>query len=91
MNAATGELGGAKGSARQLSLLMTGNAWAVVVVCVLATLIGLAPSIGWLWSKWWNSLTYSHGLLIVPLCIWLLWQQKPRIDALSVRPAGWAR
>lgn len=37
---------------------------------------------------WWNSSTFNHCLLIVPLIAWLVWQRLPELKRLT--PAAWA-
>jgi exosortase A len=37
---------------------------------------------------WWESSTYNHCLLIVPIIAWLVWQRREALAAL--RPAAWA-
>jgi exosortase A len=39
-------------------------------------------------SIWWNSSTFNHCLLIVPLIGWLVWQRGPELRRLA--PAAWA-
>ncbi|HEX4736175.1 MAG TPA: exosortase A [Allosphingosinicella sp.] len=39
-------------------------------------------------SIWWNSSTFNHCLLIVPLLGWLVWQRRPELSRLA--PAAWA-
>jgi exosortase A len=36
---------------------------------------------------WWNSSTFNHCLLIVPILFWLVWQRVPQLRQLS--PAAW--
>jgi exosortase A len=37
---------------------------------------------------WWNSSTFNHCLLIVPLIGWLVWQRLPELKRLT--PAAWS-
>ena len=39
-------------------------------------------------SIWWNSSTFNHCLLIVPILAWLVWQRLPELRRLQ--PAAWA-
>jgi exosortase A len=66
------------------------TSWRLVVSTILVTCIGIAPTFVLLWPKWSDSLTYSHGLLIVPLCIWLLWRERDRINAEPIKLTVWA-
>jgi exosortase A len=36
---------------------------------------------------WWNSETYTHGLLILPISIWLVWRRRAELRGLPARPA----
>lgn len=36
---------------------------------------------------WWNISTYSHCLLLPPIIVWLVWQRKAELAALT--PAAW--
>jgi exosortase A len=36
---------------------------------------------------WWNSSTFNHCLLIVPIIAWLVWQRLPQLRQLT--PAAW--
>lgn len=64
------------------------GAWPALLICLIATCIGLAPTFGYLLPAWWNSQTYSHGLLVVPLSIWLLWRQRHAIAVTQVAPSS---
>jgi len=64
------------------------SAWPAVLICLTATLVGLAPTFGYLLPAWFESQTYSHGLLVAPLSIWLLWRQRHAIDAAPVAPSA---
>jgi exosortase A len=63
-------------------------AWPAVLACAAATFVGLAPTFGYLVPAWWNSETYSHGLLVAPICIWLLWRQRHAIPTTPVAPSA---
>lgn len=36
------------------------------------------PAVRWLWVQWWTNDFYSHGLLVVPLALYLGWRLLPR-------------
>ncbi len=62
---------------RTLGLLI---AWFVLVLVLFrATLFDLV-------SIWWNSETFSHGFLILPISLWLLWRDRARLSVLQ--PSG---
>jgi exosortase A len=37
---------------------------------------------------WWNSPTFNHCLLIMPIIAWLVWQRRPGLSQLA--PSSWA-
>ncbi len=54
----------------------------------LAALVGLAaavfqPSISAAVTVWWVSPTYSHCFLILPIVMWLIWEKRPILAAVS--------
>ena len=57
-----------------------------VLVAVLATHWQTSLSIVELWGE---SSTYSHGFLIVPVFLWLVWQRRLALAQLPMRPS-WA-
>lgn len=64
------------------------GAWPALLICLAATVIGLAPTFGYLLPAWWDSQTYSHGLLVAPLCVWLLWRQRRQIASAQLAPSA---
>ena len=42
-------------------------------------------------SIWWNSRTFNHGFLIIPICLYLIWERKNEVIKLPPHPAllGW--
>lgn len=63
--------------------------WRLVLLTLAVTCAGIAPTFYMLWPKWSDSFTYSHGLLILPLSAWLLWQLRDRINAEPVKTNWW--
>lgn len=37
-------------------------------------------------TRWWNSSTYGHCLLILPIIAWLVWQRRDGLARLAPRP-----
>ena len=66
-----------------------GTAGAVAVWALLLTLLPLAAywntavSIAEIWAR---SETFAHGYLIVPISVWLAWQRRERLRALTPAP-----
>ncbi|MGQ0558188.1 MAG: exosortase A [Sphingosinicella sp.] len=59
---------------------MLGAAWAGLLVLFIGDAADLV-------SVWWNSSTFNHCLLIVPIIAWLVWQRVPHLRSMS--PAFW--
>ena len=38
---------------------------------------------------WYSNDQYSHGFLIVPLCIYILWRKKEKLAEVEIRPSWW--
>ena len=65
-----------------------------VQLVALAALLGLLAlayretlhSIG---AKWFTDMTYSHGGLVVPIGIWLVWRCRQAVAEASWTPSGW--
>lgn len=66
------------------------TSWRLVAVTVVVTCIGIAPTFWLLWPKWMDSYSYSHGLLVAPMSIWLLWRCRDRINAEPAQMTWWA-
>ena len=52
-----------------------------LVILYVEVLVGLVRA-------WATNPDYSHGFLIVPLCIYFVWQRRRRLAALEVRPSS---
>lgn len=66
------------------------NAWLpyMIVVWVALGLCSYRHVLGDLIRQWHSDSSYSHGPVVIPIAIWLLWQRRstlPRID----KPWGW--
>jgi len=60
-------------------------AWVVaVLIFVLAVFWQTTWSMVELWS---NSSTYSHGFLVLPIFLWLIWNQRVALSRLPTRPS----
>lgn len=59
--------------------------------------VGLVAAILWLYRDtglamvdvWLRSDTFAHGILVVPISLWLIWRQRARLAALTPRPQPW--
>lgn len=63
-------------------------AWVLVaVMCVV--MLGIFHEATWsLIQVWLNSRTYGHGFLIIPVAIWLAWQNRDLLVRQPVRPSS---
>ncbi len=62
----------------------------------LALLAVFAWAIGWYWPTatdiaaiWWRSETFAHGLVVLPICAWLVWRKRGQLAGLSPQPIPW--
>ena len=60
-----------------------------------AAIVAAVAAIFWqtAWSMvttWDGSDTYSHGFLIVPAFLWLVWTRRHRLAQLPIQPSWWA-
>lgn len=39
-------------------------------------------------SIWWRSDTFAHGLLVLPMFVWLSWRNRERLDGPNLAPAA---
>ena len=58
----------------------------VAMLVAAASAYAFWPTLAALYSKWLNDPQYSHGLLVAPFAIGLLWAKRDRFPA-DVRPA----
>ena len=62
----------------------------IVLALVVAALFVLyAPTIRSMVATWWNSGTYNHGFLVVPISAYLLWRRREELAELTPRPTTW--
>lgn len=66
-------------AAWRLPLALIAAAWALIVAVFHAEFAAMA-------LKWWNNETYAHGLVVVPLALWLIWRDRSALYAAAPRP-----
>lgn len=61
-----------------------------------ALLVSLLWLIAWYWSTasqiagiWWRSETFAHGLVVLPISAWLLWNKRREVGGLMPEPVAW--
>jgi exosortase A len=74
-----GESGLARGWRAHLAGLAA--AWAAILILFHRDAADMA-------AIWWNSSTFNHCLLVLPLIFWLVWQRRSELGRLA--PAAWA-
>ncbi|HXP64554.1 MAG TPA: VPLPA-CTERM-specific exosortase XrtD [Steroidobacteraceae bacterium] len=63
-----------------------------VLVAVAVGILSLWPfwdGLAMMWGWWIETPEYSHGLLIPPVAIFLIWQQKHRLERIQFRGSWW--
>jgi len=71
---------------------MQGNAigWGralVILALVLSALVALYLETAWsMVSIWLHSQTYAHGLLILPISLWLIWEKRVPLASAVPQP-----
>jgi exosortase A len=43
-----------------------------------------------MWAIWTTSDTYAHGMVVVPIALWLAWRRRDHLARLTPRPTPWA-
>ena len=62
--------------------------WVAAIVAVVATIFWQTS---WSMVTTWNSSdTYSHGFLILPAFLWLVWARRHQLAQLPIQPSWWA-
>lgn len=78
---------------RQQDAHSAGYLWtnALLIVAVFIVLIGsywsTAAQIG---RIWWGSETYAHGMVVIPIFVWLLWYNRASLASQRSEPTLWA-
>jgi len=73
-----------------------GTVWRLSSPLILSVFVVFAMSLWLFWDGlsrmwgWWLELPeYSHGVLIPPIALFLIWQQKDRLERISFTGSGW--
>ena len=54
-------------------------AW--ILVCYASTALAMA-------QIWLRSETFAHGVVVVPIVLWLVWRQRTELARMTPHPAG---
>lgn len=60
---------------------------AAVLLCVAVPLLVFAPTVVDMAAIWWRSDTFTHGFLVFPAFVYLVWSQRAELAASPVLPA----
>ena len=67
--------------------------WKQTLVAIAATLIWIGywygETLATMAQIWWRSDTYSHGLIVPPIALWLIWRDRQRPAALAPHSTLW--
>jgi exosortase A len=65
--------------------------WRVTLVACVAVFAGLLavfwPTVQGMVHIWYNFETYTHGFLILPISLWLVWRKRAHLAAFTPQPA----
>ncbi len=59
-----------------------------LVVLVFCFCIAYYPVMKRLVNSWGKSDEYSHGFLIIPICLYIIWTKRERLSKIEVNPSG---
>ena len=69
------------------------NGFAIVSASLLAVFVWL---VAWYWPTasqiagiWERSDTYAHGMVVIPVFIWLVWRKRHAVGGLTPQPVAW--
>ncbi len=67
--------------------------WRQALVAVAAAIIGLCGifwgTVSQMVETWYVSATFNHGFMIVPICLWLIWDRREAIEKYRPKPDFW--
>lgn len=85
------QAGAAGASAMTAPSTAAGQGWpaavAAVAVGVVALLGMFAGTVAATVSTWWNTGSYNHGLLVVPVVLLLVWERRAALARVAPRPS----
>ncbi len=64
----------------------------IVALAAIVCLLSLLPfwdGLADMWNAWLNYPEYSHSLLIPPIAVFLIWQQKDRLELVTFEGSWW--
>lgn len=80
---AASEMQGGEGSNIRLrALIAIAAAWVWILACFHETVLSMV-------AVWSHSATFTHGFIVPPISLWLIWQQRQRLAAFTPAPNPW--
>src|SRR5690554_2276882 len=67
----------------------SGSLAALAVAAVLLLAVGFSGTFQSLWRAWRENPNYSHGILILPISLFLVWRMRKEIAATPTAPSWW--
>ena len=61
---------------------------AAATAMVAAVALSYYPSLAYL-ARWWEDPNYSHGWLVVPIVLFILWQRRETLPEVTIRHRWW--
>lgn len=55
-------------------------------ICVLGILALFWPTVASIVAIWIRSETFTHGFIVVPICLWLVWRRRETVASIPARP-----
>ncbi len=68
----------------------TSAGWRPALIALAAAIIGLCAvfwgTVSQMVETWYVSATFNHGFMIVPICLWLIWDRREAIEKYTPKP-----
>jgi len=61
--------------------------WLMLALLVVAFAFTYQEPWGVLINTWWTDTTFSHGLAIVPMSLWLMWRKREELARIALQPS----
>jgi len=65
------------------------TAWAMVGFGIVMLIVVFWSTVAHTVGTWYNSATFNHGFLILPICGYLLWIKRGSLAGIAPRPCWW--
>ena len=62
----------------------------IAAIIVIACLLALYRETTWsMISTWMRSETFTHGFIVAPIVVWLMWSQRHKVATVGITPTLW--